>query len=106
MLGLGSRRNALAVSVGWWLVRRRLRKRARAATARLAAGRGPSLARRCGPCRLPAILLAALLVAGLLFAWYRLRRDGGGDPGAWEHEVPVAPPATSVPAPGLSLSGS
>ena len=39
-MSLDSRRNALAISIGWWLLRRKLRKRADAAITGLLAGHG------------------------------------------------------------------
>jgi hypothetical protein len=44
MSALGSRRNAIMLTVGWWLLRRKLRRRAGAAVAGLLAGEGLSLA--------------------------------------------------------------
>jgi hypothetical protein len=43
---VSSQRNAVAVSVGWWYLKRRIRKRGAAAVAGLVAGEGLSLAGR------------------------------------------------------------
>ena len=76
-MSLDSRRNALAISIGWWLLRRKLRKRADAAITGLLAGTGTSGAatpkRRH---RLRAVVLAAMFAGGAFLAWTRFR--GGG----------------------------
>jgi hypothetical protein len=97
-----SRRNAIAMSLGWWYLRRLVRKRGTAAVAGLVAGEGLSFARRSRK-RHPLrwlFLLGAIVGGGLL--WWRRRQGGGDDWGDWEPTAPVGPvPAepTPVPAP-------
>ena len=94
-----SRRNAIAMSIGWWYLRRLIRKRGTAAVAGLVAGQGLSFARRPRRRhRLRWLLVLAAIGGGVL--WWR-RRDGGGDDwGDWEPSAPVSPrPADAAPAP-------
>ena len=92
---LESRRNALLMTVGWWLLRRRLRKRAGAAVAGLLAGEGLSLAapRKRHPLRTLLLITGATAVGYL--AWKRLRGGRDDDWGTWE-------PAPTEPAPGAA----
>jgi len=87
-----SRRNALAMSIGWWYLRRLIRKRGSAAVAGFVAGEGLSFARRPRK-RHP---LRWLLVIGVAAAagvlWWR-KQGGGDDWGDWEPVAPVAPVA-------------
>jgi hypothetical protein len=101
MLGSNSsRRNALAMSIGWWYLRRLIRKRGTAAVAGFVAGEGLSFARRPRnrhPLR-RLLLLGAIVGVGLF--WWRRQQGGGDDWGDWEPVVPVAPmPAEPEPAP-------
>jgi hypothetical protein len=102
-MSLESRRNALAISVGWWLLRRKLRKRAHHAVSGLIAGEGISHAsapRRHQ--RLRGVLVTVALTGGGLLAWRRLRGGPGDDGGAQRPEQPSPAPAsppTSEPDP-------
>lgn len=83
------------VSVGWWLVRRKLRKRAHATAARFVDGTG--LSRRAPRRRhaLRNLLFAGTVAAAAYALWKRLR--GGSDDddwGTWEPEPPA--PAASA----------
>jgi hypothetical protein len=88
-----SRRNALAMSIGWWYLRRLIRKRGTAAVAGYVAGEGLSFARRPRK-RHPIRWLIVILLAGAggLF-WWRRQQGGGDDWGDWEPVAPVAPVA-------------
>lgn len=92
MRSLDSRRNAVVMTVGWWLLRRKLRKSARTAVAELLAGKGlsPGARRRRRPLR--TLSLLALLAGGGYLAWRRAR-GGGDDWGGWEPDAPVPAPA-------------
>jgi hypothetical protein len=69
-----SQRNALVVSIGWWYLKRRIRKRGAAVIAGLTAGEGLSLAGR--PRRHPLRSAAVLaLIAGAGFLWWRGARS-------------------------------
>ena len=102
MFGSGnSRRNALAMTLGWWYLRRLIRKRGAAAVAGFVAGEGLSFARRPRkrhPLRF--ILVSGVLVGGGLF-WWRRRQGGGDDWGDWE---PVAPVVPDAPMPAEPLA--
>ena len=98
-----SRRNAIAVSIGWWYLRRLIRKRGTAAVAGFVAGEGLSFARRPRerhPFR--RLLFLGAVVGGGLF-WWRRQQGGGDNWGDWEPMAPVAPvapvPAEPAPAP-------
>ena len=95
-----SRRNAIAVSIGWWYLRRLFRKRGAAAVAGFVAGEGLSFARRPHerhPFRW--LLFLGAVVGGGLF-WWRRQQGGGDNWGDWEPMAPVAPvPAEPAPAP-------
>ncbi len=93
-----SRRNAIAMSIGWWYLRRLIRKRGTAAVAGFVAGEGLSFARRPRkrhPLRW--LFFLGLIVGGGLFWWWR-RQGGGDDWGDWEPVPPDAPGPTE-PAP-------
>lgn len=81
------KRNAIAWAVGWWLVRRRLRKRADDAIAGVT---GVATAPRRGRDIVGALLLVGLLV-GALVAWKRL--SAGGD----DWDQPPEPEPEPVP---------
>ncbi len=88
-----SRRNALAMSIGWWYLRRLIRRRGTAAVAGLVAGEGLSFTRRPRkrhPLRW--LLVISVVAAGGLF-WWRKQQGGGDDWGDWEPVAPVAPDA-------------
>lgn len=65
MGSLASRRNALIVSLGWWVLRRRLRQRARAALAGLPGQAAPRARSTLGR----TVLLLAALAGGGYAAW-------------------------------------
>lgn len=88
-----SRRNALAMSVGWWYLRRLIRKRGTAAVAGYVAGEGLSFARRprkSHPLRW--LVVIGLVGMGGLF-WWRKQQGGRDDWGDWDPVAPVAPVA-------------
>ena len=98
-----SRRNALAMSIGWWYLRRLIRKRGTAAVAGFVAGEGLSFARRPRK-RHPLRWLARARRSsrGGGFFWWRRRQGGGGDD--WGDWKPVVPgrrrrPARAAPTP-------
>jgi len=95
-----SRRNAIAMSIGWWYLRRLIRKRGTAAVAGFVAGEGLSFARRPRK-RHPLrwlLLLGAVVGGGLL--WRRRQQGGDDDWGDWEPMAPLAPePAEPAPVP-------
>jgi hypothetical protein len=96
--GESSRRNALVMSIGWWYLRRMIRKRGTAAVAGFVAGEGLSLVRPRKRHALRWILALAAVAVGVLL-WFR-RRGGGDDWGDWEPVVPDSPlPAEPAPAP-------
>ena len=101
-----SRRNALAMSIGWWYLRRLIRKRGTAAVAGYVAGEGLSFARRPRkrhPLRW--LIVIGLVGVGGLF-WWRKKQGGGDDWGDWEPVAPVAPvaPMPAEPEPTDSAS--
>jgi ferric-dicitrate binding protein FerR (iron transport regulator) len=100
-MSLESRRNSLAFTIGWWLLRRKLEKRADAAVTDVLAGAGRSQSpKRRHPLR--AVLLAIALAGGACLAWRRLRGGRNDDGGTWKPEPPApppAPPAERVPTP-------
>lgn len=89
------RRNAILWAIGWWIVRRQIRRRAAVAVA----GVGAGAAARRGRIRavLGAVLLVGLIAGGLVAARKLL---GSGEPSE-------APPLADVPpfpdAPGAPL---
>ena len=95
-----SRRNAIAMSIAWWYLRRLIRKRGTAAVAGLVAGEGLSFGRpprRRHPVR---SLLVLTVIAGGAFVLWRRRQGGGDDWGDWEPVVPRDPdPAEPAPTP-------
>jgi hypothetical protein len=93
-----SRRNAIAMSIGWWYLRRLIRKRGTAAVAGFVAGEGLSFARRPRKRHPLRWLLFLGLAAGAGLFWWRRQQGGGDDWGDWEPVVPVAP-VPSEPAP-------
>jgi hypothetical protein len=91
------------MTVGWWLLRRKLRKRAGTAVAGLLAGEGLSLAAPRKRHRLRNLFLLAGTAAACCVVWKRLHGGSGDDWGTWEPEPPVpAPPAEPVPAPAAA----
>ncbi len=94
-----SRRNAVAVSLGWWFAKRLIRKRGRAVLAGVAAGEGLSLGRRRKQRHPLRALLVVLAMAAGGALWWR-RRRGGDDWGDWKPSAPDAPePAEPAPLP-------
>lgn len=95
-----SRRNAIALSLGWWYLRRLIRKRGAAAVAGFVAGEGLSLARRPRKRHpLRSLFLFGAILGGGLF-WWRRQQGGGDDWGDWEPTAPVGPvPAEPAPVP-------
>lgn len=94
-----SRRNAVAVSLGWWYLRRLIRKRGSAAMAGLVAGEGLSFARRPRKRRPLRWLLLLGLAGGGGLLWWR-RRGGGDDWGHWQpDQAPSPDPGGVVPEP-------
>jgi len=89
-----SRRNALAVSLGSWYLKRLIRKRGSAAVAGLVAGEGLSFRRRPPTRRTLRWLVSLGLAGGAGLYWWRRRRGGGDDWGNWE---PVPSPAPDHP---------
>ncbi len=98
MFGSGSsHRNAIAMSIGWWYLRRLIRKRGVAAVAGLVAGKGLSFARPPRK-RHPLRWLFLLgLIAGAGLYWWRRQPGGGDDWSDWEPAPPTAP-APAEPA--------
>lgn len=91
MPGLDSRRNAVLMTVGWWLLRRKLRSRAESALAGYLAGSSGSSRPRKRH-RLRNVVVAAALAAAGVLVWRRLQ--GGDDWGDWQPAAPVPPPFT------------
>ena len=87
---MGNRRNALFWAIGWWVLRRQVRRRANATLHGLGVAAKPSGARRV----LGALLLVAAL-AGALVAWRRL---GGDDDWGEPPLDPEPAPEPSAPA--------
>ena len=87
------RRNAILWAIGWWIVRRQVRRRAAVAVA----GVGATAAAQRGRIRtvLGAVLLVGLLAAGLVAARKLL---ASGEPGAPSlADVPPFPDAPAAP---------
>ena len=88
MLGSeSSRRNAVAMSIGWWYLRRLIRKRGTAAVTGFLAGEGLSFREPHKRHPLRWLLLGGVIAGAGVF-WWRRRQSGGDDWGDWE---PVAP---------------
>ena len=104
MFGSGSsRRHAIALSIGWWYLRRLIRKRGTAAVAGLVAGQGLSFARPRRKRHFLRWLVLGGLVAGAVggLFWWRRQQGGGDDWGDWEPVSPVEPvPGERAPMPG------
>ena len=94
-----SRRNALAMSIGWWYLRRLIRKRGTAAVAGFVAGEGLSFAKPRKRHLLRWIVLLGIVAGAIV--WWRRRQGGGGDDwGDWTPVVPdLPPPAEPAPTP-------
>jgi hypothetical protein len=94
------RRNAILWALGWWLVRRQVRRRAAVAVA----GVGATAAAQRGRIRtvLGAVLLVGLLAAGLVAARKLLASGEPGEalPPADVPPFPDAPGAPAEPDPG------
>jgi hypothetical protein len=89
------RRNAILWAIGWWIVRRQIRRRAAVAVA----GVGAGAAARRGRIRavLGAVLLVGLIAGGLVAARKLL---GGGEPA---EATPLADVPPFPDAPGAPL---
>ena len=93
------RATPIAMSIGWWYLRRLIRKRGTAAVAGFVAGEGLSFARAAARSAIP---FAGSLVLGVarrrrgLF-WWRRQQGGGDDWGDWEPVV-AGRPARSRPS--------
>ena len=102
-----SRRNTIVMTLGWWYLRRQIRKRGAAAVAGLVAGHGLSFAsappRKRHPLRW--LLLLGLVAGGGFVLWKRRQGGGGGeDWGSWEPGPPVDPtPSEYAPVPEPTL---
>lgn len=71
-----SRQNAIAMSLGWWYLRRLIRKRGAAAVAGLVAGEGLSFTRRPRKRhRLRWLLLVSLVAGAGVFWWQRAQSE-------------------------------
>jgi hypothetical protein len=91
MLDMGNpRRKALAMSIGWWYLRRLVRKRGAAAVAGFVAGEGLSLARRPRKRHPLRWLLLLALVGGGVYWWWQ-QREQGDDWGDWDPGIPADP---------------
>jgi hypothetical protein len=102
MSGERSPRNAIAMTITWWYVRRLIRKRGAAAVAGFVAGEGLSLGKRKPQRHVLRWLFVAGLAAGAGVVWWRRRQSGGGrdDWGDWQPVAPEPPvPAEPAPAP-------
>jgi hypothetical protein len=80
MLG-SSHRNAVAMSLGWWYLKRLIRKRGTAALAGFVAGEGLSFSRRRRKRHPMRGLLLLSLIAGAGAVWWRGGHGRGDD---WE----------------------
>ena len=95
-----SRRNAVAMAIGWWYLRRLIRKRGTAAVTGFLAGEGLSLREPPKRHRLRWLVIGGLVASGAGLFWWRRRRGGGDDWGNWEPVAPDSPfPAEPVPTP-------
>lgn len=93
-----SRRKAIALTLGWWLLRRRLSKGAASAALGLLAGEVLPAPRKRH--RLRNLLLLGALVAAAFVVWRRLRGGDADGWGTWEPEQPpTAPVAFDTSAP-------
>ena len=88
MSGLTDRRSALMWALGWWFVRRWVRRRTALAVAGMAAG--ASQRRRGIGAVVGAVVLVGALAAAFV-AWRRL--SGGSDDEGWEPPSEPLPPA-------------
>jgi hypothetical protein len=91
------RRNAILWAIGWWIVRRQIRRRAAGAVAGVGATATATATRGRVRSALGAVFLVGLLAAGLIAARKLL---GGGEPGDAPPlvEVPPFPDAPAAPA--------
>jgi hypothetical protein len=74
-----SRRNAVLWAIGWWIVRRQIRRRAAAALADVSAGASATASRGRVRAVLGALLLVGVLATGLVVA-RKLLGDGADEP--------------------------
>lgn len=89
---MGNRRNALFWAIGWWILRRQVRRKANATLHGLGVAAKPSGARRI----VGALLLVGIL-AGAFVAWRRLAGDDG-----WGEPSLEAEPAPEPSAPAAA----
>lgn len=89
------RRNAILWAIGWWIVRREVRRRATVAFADVGASAGAATRRGRVRTVLGAVLLVGVLAAGFVAA--RKLFAGGAEPEA---------PVTAGSAAGQALSGT
>jgi hypothetical protein len=84
-----SRRNAVLWAIGWWIVRRQIRRRAAAALADVSAGASATASRGRVRAVLGAALLVGVLATGFVVARKLLGGDGADEPG--ESAAPDGP---------------
>jgi hypothetical protein len=74
------RRNAVLWAIGWWLVRRQIRRRAATALAEVGAGASATASRGRVRAALGAVLLVGVLAAGFVVARRVLAGEDAGEP--------------------------
>jgi hypothetical protein len=100
MESLARQHRALLMALGWWYLRRRMRRRAERALAGVVSGEALGLRSTPKSGRSWWKWLLALTIFGGIawFAWQRLSGGGEDDWGTWEPTVPE-PPAADAPSP-------
>lgn len=87
------------MAIGWWYLRRSMRRRAERAVAGIVSGEALGLVAARKRLTWWKWLLALSVVGGLgWLAWRRFNGDDGDDWSSWEPSVPE-PPVADVPAP-------
>ena len=86
-----SERNAIAASLGWWYLRRQIRKRGFAALTGFAVGEGLSLVRPPRKRHPVRWLLLLSVIAGVGAVLWRLQQARRGDSAARGSVAPVSP---------------
>ena len=94
MARMADRKSALMWAIGWWFVRRWLRRRATVAVSGVAAG-ATATARRGGVRAVLGGLALVAVLAAAFVAWRRL--SGGADDEGWE--PPPGEPFPPAPSP-------